>query len=42
LVRGHRAQMARFTMKEFPVPYYKEKSVSLYELQERSRKGEIG
>ena len=41
LVRGHRAQMARFTMKEFPVPYYKEKSVSLYELQERSRKGEI-
>ena len=42
LVRGHRAQMARFTMKEFPIPYYKEKSVSLYELQERSRKGEIG
>jgi phytanoyl-CoA hydroxylase len=41
LVRGHRAQMARFTMKEFPVPYYKEKSVSLYELQERSRKREI-
>ena len=41
LVRGHRAQMARFTMKEFPVPYYKEKSVSLYELQARSRKGEI-
>ena len=41
LVRGNRAQMARFTMKEFPVPYYKEKSVSLYELQERSRKGEI-
>ena len=41
LVRGHRAQMARFTMKEFPVPYYKGKSVSLYELQERSRKGEI-
>ena len=41
LVRGHRAQMARFTMKEFPVPYYKERSASLYELQERSRKGEI-
>ena len=41
LVRGDRAQMARFTMKEFPVPYYKERSVSLYELQERSRKGEI-
>ena len=41
LVRGNRAQMARFTMKEFPVPYYKERSVSLYELQERSRKGEI-
>ena len=42
LVRGNRAQMARFTMKEFPVPHYKERSVSLYELQERSRKGEIG
>ena len=41
LVRGNRAQMARFTMKEFPVPYYKERSVSLYELQERSRKGKI-
>ncbi len=41
LVRGHRAQMARFTMKEFPVPHYKERSASLYELQERSRKGEI-
>ena len=41
LVRGHRAQMARFTMKEFPVPYYKERSASLYELQERSRKGKI-
>lgn len=42
LVRGHRAQVARFTMTEFPVPQYKEKSVSLYELQERSRKGETG
>lgn len=41
LVRGHRAQMARFTMKEFPIPHYKERSASLYELQERSRKGEI-
>ena len=41
LVRGHRAQMARFTMKEFPIPYYKERSASLYQLQERSRKGEI-
>ena len=41
LVRGHWAQMARFTMKEFPIPHYKERSASLYELQERSRKGEI-
>ena len=41
VVRGHRAQMARFTMKAFPVPYYKDRSASLYELQERSRKGEI-
>ncbi len=41
VVRGHRAEMARFTMKEFPVPYYKDRSASLYELQERSRKGEI-
>ena len=41
IVRGHQAQMARFTMKEFPVPYYKDRSASLYELQERSRKGEI-
>ena len=41
LVRGHRAQTARFTMKEFPIPHYKERSASLYELQERSRKGEI-
>ena len=41
VVRGHRAETARFTMKEFPVPYYKDRSASLYELQERSRKGEI-
>ena len=41
VARGHRAEMARFTMKEFPVPYYKDRSASLYELQERSRKGEI-
>ena len=41
VVRGNRAEMARFTMKEFPVPYYKDRSASLYELQERSRKGEI-
>ena len=41
VVRGHQAETARFTMKEFPVPYYKDRSASLYELQERSRKGEI-
>ena len=42
LVRGRRLQVARFTMTEFPTPRYKEKSASLYELQERSRKGESG
>ncbi len=41
LVRGERAQTARFTMKEFPVPHLKGKSSSLYKLQERSRAGEI-
>ena len=41
LVRGKRAQTARFTMKEFPVPHHQEKSASLYELQERSRKRDI-
>ncbi len=40
LVRGDQTEVARFTMKEFPIPRYKEKSASLYELQERSRKGE--
>jgi len=42
LVRGRRLQVARFTMTEFPTPRYKEKSASLYELQERSRKEENG
>ncbi len=27
VVRGHRAEMARFTMKEFPVPHYKDTKV---------------
>jgi ectoine hydroxylase-related dioxygenase (phytanoyl-CoA dioxygenase family) len=40
LVRGRRIQTARFTMTEFPIPRYKQKSTSLYELQERSRKQE--
>ena len=37
LVRGHRAQEARITMKQFPVPFYREKTSSLYKLQEMSR-----
>ena len=41
LVRGQRAAMARFDRSEFPIPQYKEKTVSLYELQARSRKGEL-
>ncbi|MCZ6677571.1 MAG: phytanoyl-CoA dioxygenase family protein, partial [Candidatus Poribacteria bacterium] len=40
-VRGRRTQRVRFSMTEFPVPHYQEKSVSLYELQERSRKEKV-
>lgn len=37
LVRGQEAARARFGMKEFPVPKYRWKFASLYELQELSR-----
>lgn len=37
LVRGEELEMARFTMNEFPIPKYKGKSASLYQLQERSK-----
>ena len=41
LVRGRRRQVARFTMSEFPIPCYRQKTASLYELQELSREGRI-
>ena len=41
LVRGRRRQVARFTMSEFPIPCYPQKTASLYELQELSREGRI-
>ncbi len=37
LVRGKHPGVARFTMTEFPVPFYAEEARSLYQLQERSR-----
>ena len=37
LVRGEELEMARFTMDEFPIPKYKGKLASLYQLQERSK-----
>ena len=39
LVRGRQPQVARFTMTEFPIPRYEQKTASLYELQGLSRKG---
>lgn len=41
LVRGKPAAVARFDRDQFPIPQYKEKVASLYELQERSRQGEL-
>lgn len=41
LVRGRRARVARFNMTAFPVPQYKDKVASLYDLQQRSRAGEL-
>ena len=37
LVRGEELEMARFTMDQFPIPKYKGKLPSLYQLQERSK-----
>jgi phytanoyl-CoA hydroxylase len=41
LVRGRRPNAARFDGGTFPIPLYKDAVASLYDLQERSRKGEI-
>ena len=41
LVRGQFPQEAFFEDKTFPIPLYKDAIVSLYDLQERSRKGEM-
>ena len=41
LVRGQFPQEARFEDSTFPIPLYKDAIVSLYDLQERSRKGEM-
>ena len=40
-VRGRELQVARFTMAFFPVPRYRRKTGSLYELQELSREGQV-
>jgi len=40
LVRGSASPTARFTMSEFPIPQYKRKIASLYELQDSARRGE--
>jgi len=40
LVRGRRPNAARFDAGTFPIPLYKDAVASLYDLQERSRKGE--
>ncbi len=41
LVRGQRATAARFDRAAFPIPQYKEKTASLYELQAKSREGAL-
>jgi phytanoyl-CoA hydroxylase len=40
LVRGSLSSTARFTMSQFPIPQFKRKIASLYELQESSRERE--
>jgi len=42
LVRGERASVARFDRTAFPIPQYKERTASLYELQARSKQGLLG
>lgn len=41
LVSGEELEKARFIMDEFPIPKFKEKVESLYELQEQSKKNHI-
>lgn len=41
LVRGQRPAMARFNLTSFPIPQYKDEVASLYDLQERSRAGQL-
>lgn len=41
LVRGRFAHTARFEDRTFPIPLYKDAISSLYDLQERSRQGEM-
>jgi ectoine hydroxylase-related dioxygenase (phytanoyl-CoA dioxygenase family) len=41
LVRGQRPNAARFDGGFFPIPLYKDQVASLYDLQERSRKGQM-
>ncbi len=41
LARGQFPHEARFEDRTFPIPLYKDAIVSLYDLQERSRKGEM-
>lgn len=40
LVRGRRAPVARFDLAAFPIPQYRDRVASLYDLQQRSRAGE--
>lgn len=42
LVRGRIPHAARFGDRSFPIPLYKDAISSLYDLQERSRQGEMG
>lgn len=42
LVRGQPSHSARFTFQRFPIPHQKQKTASLYELQELSRRGQAG
>jgi len=41
LVRGARPAMARFNLTGFPIPRYKDEVASLYDLQQRSRDGQL-
>ena len=41
LVRGKAADSARMEFKSFPIPVYRGKEASLYDLQAASRQGEL-